>query len=94
VAFYAYVVLFLSTATLQAMKQPLFPMFLGIARQLVIPVSINYLLIVHFDFPMMSIFYTIISVVVVSALFAHWYTGRQLARLQNLNQHSPSYASN
>lgn len=81
IAFYAYVVLFLSTATLQAMKQPFFPMFLGIARQLVIPVSINYALIVWFDFPMMSIFYTIISVVVLSAVFAHWYTGKRLDKL-------------
>ena len=81
VAFYAYVVLFLSTATLQAMKQPLFPMVLGIARQLVIPVSINYWLIVHLDYPMMSVFYTIISVVVIAAFVAHWYTMRQLNSL-------------
>lgn len=81
IAFYAYVVLFLSTASLQAIKQPMFPMYLGIARQLVLPVTINYILIVVFDFPMMSIFYTIISVVVISALFAHWYTKRQLAKV-------------
>lgn len=81
IAFYAYVVLFLSTATLQAMKQPLFPMVLGIARQLVIPVSINYWLIVFLDYPMMSVFYTIISVVVIAAVVAHWYTMRQLNSL-------------
>ena len=81
IAFYAYVVLFLSTASLQAIKQPLFPMYLGIARQLMVPVSINYVLIIGLGFPMMSIFYTIISVVIISALFAHWYTGRQLKKL-------------
>lgn len=81
IAFYAYVALFLSTATLQAMKQPLFPMALGIARQLVIPVSINYVLIVFLGFPMMSIFYTIVSVVVLAAMVAHWYTLRQLSSL-------------
>lgn len=77
-AFYAYVVLFLSTAVLQAMKQPLFPMALGIARQLVVPVSINVLLVVYLDYPMISVFYTIVSVVIVAALIAHWYTLRQL----------------
>ncbi|MBX2839100.1 MAG: MATE family efflux transporter [Gammaproteobacteria bacterium] len=82
IAFYAYVVLFLSTASLQAIKQPLFPMALGIARQLIIPVTINYILIVIFDFPMMSIFYTIISVVVISSVVAHWYTSRQITRLE------------
>jgi len=84
VAFYAYVVLFLSTATLQAIKQPVFPMVLGIARQLVIPVSINYWLIVYLDYPMMSVFYTIVSVVVVAAIVAHWYTMRQLMALTRL----------
>jgi hypothetical protein len=63
------------------MKQPLFPMVLGIARQLVIPVSINYWLIVYLGYPMMSVFYTIISVVVVAAVVAHWYTMRQLLLL-------------
>ena len=84
IAFYAYVVIFLSTASLQAIKQPLFPMFLGIARQFVIPVIINYILIVVFNFPMMSIFYTIISVVVFSALFAYWYTNRQLRMIKGV----------
>lgn len=82
IAFYAYVVLFLSTAMLQSMKKPYFPMFLGIARQLVIPVSINYALIVWLDFPMMSIFYTIICVVVLASVFAHWYTNKQLNSLE------------
>lgn len=81
IAFYAYVVLFLSTAILQALKQPLFPMVLGIMRQLVIPVSINYILIVFWDYPMMSIFYTIITVVVISSFVAHWYTIHRLRLL-------------
>ncbi len=77
-AFYAYVVLFLSTAALQAIKQPIFPMILGIARQLVIPVSINVVLVVYLDFPMITVFYTIVSVVVVASIVAHWYTLKQL----------------
>lgn len=78
IAFYGYVVLFLSVALLQSIKQPIFPMLLGIARQLVVPAIINYLLIVIWGYPMMSIFYTIVSVVVVSAVLANWYTRRQL----------------
>ncbi len=81
IAFYAYVVLFLSTATLQALKQPMFPMVMGIARQLVIPVGINYWLIVFQGYPMMSIFYTIITVVVLASFVAHGYTLRQLRKL-------------
>lgn len=81
IAFYAYVVLFLSTATLQALQKPLFPMGLGILRQLVVPVSINVWLVVYLGFPMLSIFYTIIGVVVVAAVISHLYTWRQLRRL-------------
>ena len=83
VAFYAYVVLFQCTAVLQAMKQPIFPMVLGITRQLVVPASINYVLIVWWALPMMSIFYTIVMVVVISAVVAHVYT---LGRLNKAEQ--------
>lgn len=79
--FYAYVVLFMSTAILQAMKQPIFPMFMGIARQLVIPVAINVMLVVYLGYPMISVFYTIISVVIVASMISHWYTLRQLAHI-------------
>ncbi|MEM7378123.1 MAG: MATE family efflux transporter, partial [Pseudomonadota bacterium] len=67
-AFFSYVVLFVSVASLQAVKQPLFPMVLGIARQLVLPASINYVLIVHAGLPMVSLFITIVSVVVISSI--------------------------
>jgi Na+-driven multidrug efflux pump len=80
-AFYAYVVLFQSVAVLQAMRKPMFPMYLGIARQLVIPAIINYVLIVLWDYPMVSMFYTIVIVVMVSAVIAHFYTKREISRL-------------
>jgi putative MATE family efflux protein len=80
-AFYAYVVLFQSVAILQAMRKPMFPMYLGIARQLVIPTIINYVLIVVWDFPMVSMFYTIVIVVMLSAVLAYYYTKRELERL-------------
>ncbi|MEL6961505.1 MAG: MATE family efflux transporter [Pseudomonadota bacterium] len=81
IAFYGYVVIFLSVALLQSIKQPLFPMALGIARQLIVPATINYLLIVVWGYPMMAIFYTIVIVVVISAIVAHLYTRHQLRLL-------------
>ncbi|WP_349293797.1 MATE family efflux transporter [Marinobacter sp. M3C] len=80
-AFYAYVVLFQSVAVLQAMRKPMFPMYLGIARQLVIPAVINYVLIVLWGYPMVSMFYTIVIVVMVSSVVAHFYTKREISRL-------------
>jgi len=81
IAFYAYVVLFLSTATLQAIKQPMFPMALGAARHLIVPVTINVILIIYLGFPMLTVFYTLISVVVVAAITSHLYTRWRLKLL-------------
>jgi putative MATE family efflux protein len=81
-AFYAYVVLFQSVAVLQAMRKPMFPMYLGIARQLVIPASINYVLIILWAYPMESMFYCIVIVVVLSAFIAYFYTQQQINKLQ------------
>ncbi len=82
IAFYAYIVLFLTTATLQSIKQPVFPMALGLARQLIVPVSINVLLVVYLGFPMLSVFYTLITVVVISAITSHFFTRWRLNQLQ------------
>lgn len=81
IAFFGYVVVFQSVAILQSLKQPLFPMFMGIARQLVVPATINYLLVVVWGYPMLSVFYTIVTVVLVAAFISHWYTSRQLRYL-------------
>ena len=74
-------VLFQSNAVLQAMRKPMFPMYLGIARQLVIPAVINYVLIVLWGYPVESMFYTIVIVVILSAVVAHFYTRREIRRL-------------
>lgn len=81
-AFYAYVVLFQSVAVLQALQKPMFPMYLGVARQLIIPASINYALIVLWDYPMVSMFYTTVIVVVLSSVVAFFYTRREIARIR------------
>jgi len=78
IAYFGYVILFLSVAVLQARKQPLFPMILGIARQFVVPASINYALIIWLDMPMISVFFTIVCVVAVAAAVSHWWTLRQI----------------
>ena len=77
-AYFPYVVLFLSTACLQAMKKPLFPMVLGIMRQLALPATINYLLIVVYNLPMITVFLTIIIVVSFSSIVSHLFTRHQL----------------
>lgn len=81
-AFYGYVVLFICVATLQALRQPLFPLVIGLIRQLILPAIANYTLIVVLGYPMPSVFYSIVIIVLLSAVFTWWYTCRQLARLK------------
>lgn len=81
VAFYAYVVLFASVSTLQAIKQPNFPLVIGILRQLILPVSVNYLLIVRYNHPIHSLFWSIVAIVIFSAAILYIYTKNQLTKL-------------
>ena len=90
-AFFAYVVLFISVASLQAIKKPMFPMYLGLARQLLLPATINYLLIVVFDLPMIWLFISIVIIVICSAVVSHWYTVRELSKLK-ANSEEPTDA--
>ena len=90
-AFFAYVVLFVSVASLQAIKKPMFPMYLGLARQLLLPATINYLLIVVFDLPMIWLFISIVIIVICSAVVSHWYTVRELSKLK-ANSEEPTDA--
>ena len=85
-AFFAYVVLFISVASLQAIKKPMFPMYLGLARQLLLPATINYLLIVVFDLPMIWLFISIVIIVICSAVVSHWYTVRELGKLRTISK--------
>ena len=92
-AFFAYVVLFVSVATMQAIKRPLFPMYLGLARQLILPAIVNYILIVVFDLPLIVLFSSIVTIVICSAAFSHWYTSSTIDSLDNPWQANLSVSS-
>lgn len=78
IAFFAYVVFFISVGTLQSIKQPNFPMVLGVFRQILVPVGIYYLLVMHWDFEVNSLFYALVGVVSFSAVILFLYTNRRL----------------
>jgi putative MATE family efflux protein len=77
-AFYGYVVVFTCVAVLQAIKQPNFPLIVGILRQLLLPTLVNYVLIIHLGYPLPYLFWSIVLIVLVSAAIMYWYTKRQL----------------
>ena len=80
-AFYGYMVLFCSVAVLQAIKQPLFPMVIGIMRQMVLPIAAFYVLINHLNQGLHAIFWAIVVIVLLSALVTFFYTLSRLRRL-------------
>lgn len=81
-AFFGYVLLFNSVAVLQAIKQPIFPMVIGVLRQMVLPTLANFVLIVLLDFDVYAIFWAIVCIVLISAVLMLVYTERQLRKLE------------
>jgi putative MATE family efflux protein len=81
-AFLAYVVIFTCVATLQAIKQPVFPLVVGILRQLILPIAVNFILIVKLGYPLPVLFWSIVLIVIFSSLLMVWYTHKQLNKLQ------------
>ena len=81
IAFFCYVSLFISVATLQAIKQPDFPVIMGLFRQLILPFFVNVILITHFDFGIEWIFGSVACIVFTSMIITLLYTRSKLKKL-------------
>ena len=77
-AFYGYMLLFCSNALLQAVKQPLFPLVIGILRQMLLPIAAFYVLIEVMGYGLYSIFWSIVAIVLASSVIALLYTRSRL----------------
>jgi Na+-driven multidrug efflux pump len=80
-AFYGYMMLFCSNALLQAIKQPLFPLVIGILRQMILPIAAFYVLIEVMGYGLHSIFWAIVAIVLSSSVLAFVYTRSRLKHL-------------
>jgi len=85
--FFGYVSLFISIATLQAIKQPNFPVIMGALRQLILPLIINYFLIIKFDLGVNWLFGSVAIIVVIATLITLIYTRYQLRKLVSTKKH-------
>jgi putative MATE family efflux protein len=81
-AFYGYMLLFCSNALLQAVKQPLFPLVIGILRQMLLPIAAFYVLIEVMGYGLYSIFWSIVTIVLASSVVALLYTKHQVKILK------------
>ncbi len=84
-AFFCYVALFISVATLQAIKQPDFPVIMGICRQLLFPLAINYYLIILLGYGLEWLFASVAVIVLISMVITLLYTRSQLKKLAKSN---------
>tara|TARA_R110002096_G_scaffold168798_12_gene340158 strand:- start:31769 stop:33121 length:1353 start_codon:yes stop_codon:yes gene_type:complete len=81
-AFFCYVSLFISVAALQAIKRPNFPVVMGAFRQLILPLMVNYLLIVVYGYSLEWVFISVALIVFFSMLITLLYTRLQLKKLE------------
>jgi len=84
-AFFCYVSLFISVATLQAIKQPDFPVIMGFFRQLILPFVVNFFLIIQFGYSIEWIFGSVASIVFISMIITLLYTRSKLKKLAYAN---------
>jgi Na+-driven multidrug efflux pump len=71
--FWAYVILYVNVSALQGMKRPMFAVWIGVLRQLVVPVVVFQLFAVTLGFGLWGIWWGILGVTWSAALFAYFY---------------------
>jgi putative MATE family efflux protein len=77
----AYVVLYTCVAVLQGLKRPLFPLLIGLLRQIVLPLPVFYLLAVVLNWGVLGIWWGIFFVTWGAACVALYYVGRMVTAL-------------
>jgi len=77
---YAYVMLFVMAAALQAIKLPMFAVWIGLYRQLIAPVLIIYGLSRWTDLGLWSVWISVFFTTWSSAFVIGWYTRRKMPR--------------
>lgn len=74
---YAYVLVFINVSLLQGIKQPALLIYLGLFRQLIIPVIIFGLFLI-FQLPLNAYWGGLVGIIWSSAIFIVWYAKRKL----------------
>jgi len=79
--FIAYVILYTSVSVLQGLKRPVFPLVLGLMRQIVLPLPVFHLLAVLLGWGLYGIWWGILVVTWGAALVAVLYVLRTVSRM-------------
>nr|WP_321512980.1 MATE family efflux transporter [uncultured Pseudodesulfovibrio sp.] len=79
---YGYVIIFVSTSTLQGMKRPLFAIWMGLSRQVAAPLALFTLFTSVLGFGTISLWLSILGIVWVSACIAFWYAHKVIRQVE------------
>ena len=79
--FFAYIFLNMSVSTLQGMKRPMYAIFIGVYRQILMPLPLFLLLAIALGWGTKGIWWGIFMVNWSAAIFTFYYTRRQLKRV-------------
>ncbi|MEZ4104178.1 MAG: MATE family efflux transporter [Candidatus Paceibacterota bacterium] len=75
---WAYGLIFVTEAILRGFKKPIFPLVLGVVRQTIVPLIAFYFVTFVFMFSIIGLWWSIFTIVWVSALLSLWYTFRKI----------------
>lgn len=78
---HAYVLLFVNTSVLQGLRKPMFALWIGLYRQLIMPPLAFYVLIKLFDFGLDGIWWSVFAITWTAAIIAIFYARRQVAKM-------------
>ncbi len=81
--FFAYIFLNMSVSTLQGMKKPMYAIFVGLYRQILIPLPIFFLLAISLGWGTGGIWWGIFIVNWSAAIFTYFYTRNQIQKVLN-----------
>jgi putative MATE family efflux protein len=71
--YWAYIILYISIATLQGLKRPLFAMFIGLFRQIIAPIIVFYVLTQAYNSGLLGIWWGIFGITWFAAIVALLY---------------------
>lgn len=78
---WAYAILFTTDSVFRGLKMPMFSLWLGLFRQIIMPLSLFSVMIYVFHTSIFGIWWSIFAIVWAAALFSLWYLHRTLRRL-------------
>ncbi|MBW2636183.1 MAG: MATE family efflux transporter, partial [Deltaproteobacteria bacterium] len=91
--FFAYVILFVNVAALQGVKRPMYAIWLGLARQVVAPIIVFYLLVGVAGWGLLGIWWGIFFITWAAALVTFFYSRSILKRAEGESRISDTVTS-